>query len=732
MAGIKRKSVAPTQPEIKSKSKKVKVEKSSSKPSTKHEVAHRPKSSKKPKTKDDSDDLIESDSSEDEDGFHGFAADKGAAVSTSEDEDMDMDAKADSTEDSEPKREKRVKKPSQEEYKTSALAALNANSSREAHAKQKTLAKERKAAKPNADIIERSKKLWEKLRLKSHTEKEERNKLVVELFEIVTGRVKDFVFKHDSVRVVQCAVKYSNMEQRRMIARELKGEFKTLAEGKYSKFLIAKLLEKGDPEILELIITEFYGHVRRMINHPEAAWILDDSYRQVMTPAQKTRILREWYGPEFSIPGLKTEKSTTAELLSILEESPEKRKPIMEHLETQINQLIQKKLTGFTMLHDAMLQYFLACKPGTNEASDFLEHLKPDTTLKEGEEPDNVDLLKNLAFTKPGSRLVSLALAHGTAKDRKLLLRPYKDTVHLMAFDANAHHVLLAAMAVVDDTKLTSKSIFGELLPNNDTLPEKVLDLTNDVRARTVLLYPFASDSKWLLDDNTRDRLSELYAIRTTTSKKDPTTRLQEIARPIEGQLLTAIISRAADFAAFSFGLQFLGEVLVGAPEVEQQKRQEALTEVAKLSRQILDSSLPTSSPDDKAASHGKNMLKTLVQGGKFDAQTRKVVPVEPALGFADMFWDHIKSDVLQWATGAGSFVIVGLLEAENFERKNEVLKALKKERKQLEAAAGPPMPERSKEQHKKQKKGKQNAKDEKVEDRPKRNAGARLLLEKL
>lgn len=66
-----------------------------------------------------------------------------------------------------------------------------------------------------------------------------------ELFEIVTGRVKDFVFKHDSVRVIQCAIKYSTMEQRRMIARELKGDFKTLAEGRYSKFLIAKLLEKG-------------------------------------------------------------------------------------------------------------------------------------------------------------------------------------------------------------------------------------------------------------------------------------------------------------------------------------------------------------------------------------------------------------------------------------------------------------------------------------------------------
>ena len=98
---------------------------------------------------------------------------------------------------------------------------------------------------PNADIIERSKKLWEKLRLKSHVDKEERKGLVKELFEIITGRVKDFVFKHDSVRVIQTAIKYSTMEQRRMIARELKGEFKVLAEGKYSKFLIAKLVEKG-------------------------------------------------------------------------------------------------------------------------------------------------------------------------------------------------------------------------------------------------------------------------------------------------------------------------------------------------------------------------------------------------------------------------------------------------------------------------------------------------------
>lgn len=463
-----------------------------------------------------------------------------------------------------------------------------------------------------------------------------------------------------------------------------------------------------------------------MINHPEAAWILDDIYRQVATQKQKKRLLREWYGPEFSIEGLATQGTDSAVLSDILKESPEKRKPILGYLEGQINSLIQKKLTGFTMLHDAMLQYFLVCEPGTEQAKDFMDHLKPDPTLKEGEEADNVDLLKNLAFTKSGSRLMSLCLAYGTAKDRKLLLRPYKDTIEIMAFDQHAHQVLLAAMAVTDDTKLISKSIFGELLPSNDTLAEKVLNICNDVRARTVLLYPFAADAKWFLTGNTRELLSELYAIRETTSKKDPAARLNEITRNIEPQLLSAITSRAADFATFTFGLQFLAEVLVGAPEVEPAKRKEALTEIARLSQSIFDTelpaatgdgALPASADDYKLKSHAMNMLRTLAQGGKYDPAAKKVVPVTPALGFADLLWDEIKGNLVDWATGQGSFVVVALTEAEGFERKSEVLKALKKHKKALEAAA---------------KSSGSKIGDKKSNDGPRENAGAKLLLEKL
>ncbi|KAK7193722.1 pumilio domain-containing protein [Paraphaeosphaeria sporulosa] len=735
MAGIKRKSAAAAQPEVKSKSKKVKTEKPAKRSSDKDAVKLS-KSSKKSKRKDDSDDLMESDTSEVENGFYGFSASKDEDAPMADEADdgfvgeeleaaLDNDtvkekkkSKKDKDGKSEIKKEKKASKESgAAEEKSSALAGLNANSSREAHAKQKALAKERKAARPNAEVMEQLKELWEKLRLKANVSAEERKDLIDRTFELVTGRIKEFVFKHDTVRVIQSALKYTHsMDQRRIIAQELKGEFKGLAEGKYAKFLIAKLLEKGDAEIRGLIIQEFYGNVRRLINHPEASWILDDTYRQVATPAQKARLLREWYGPEFSIKGLGDDEDVdNSDLNAILEKSPEKRKPIMDYLEQQINQLIQKKQTGFTMLHDAMLQYFLTCKPNTTEASDFLDHLKPDPTLKEGEEADNIDLLKNLAFTKPGSRLVSLAFAYGAAKDRKILLRPYKDTIETMAYDANAHNVLLAALAVTDDTKLTSKSIFGELLPavGSDQLAEKIQNLSNDARARCVLLYPFASDSKWLLDEETRGRLAEVYKVREITSKKDANIRNQELAKAIEPQLLAAV-SQNAEYLAQSYqGLQLIGEVLVGAPEVEPKVRQEALKKVAGLSQQIIDGG-------GFITSHGKNMLKTLVQGGKFDPKTKKVVPVDPPLGFADLFWSQIKGDLMTWATGEGAFVIVGLVESENFGHKDEVIQALKKGRKQLQEAAGPARDAKTP----KPKKG--------AAPQSRGNAGARILLEKL
>lgn len=546
---------------------------------------------------------------------------------------------------------------------------LAIGSSKEAHAKQKVVALERKAAKPNADVIARSKKLWERLRRKSHVPLAERKELVAELFEIVTGRVKDFVFKHDSVRVVQTALKYANIDQRKMIARELRGEYKGLAESRYAKFLIGKLLVHGDDEIRDMVVPEFYGHVRRMIKHPEASWILDDVYRGIATPTQKAKLLREWYGAEFAIFKMEGPSSTSADLKEMLGKHPEKRTPMMRSLHELINQLVQKKTTGFTILHDAMLQYFLNVQPGSEEATDFMELLKGD---EEG------DLLKNLAFTQPGSRVICLALSHGNAKDRKQILKTFKTLMQTLAYDSHGHQILLAAYDVIDDTVLTAKSVFPELTAKDlsfDVQTQTLLASAIDRNARIALLYLFAGKSKAILPPEDLTLLDEIHQIRLQTSKKLPETRRKELLASLSPPLLTLISYNAETLVQTSFGCQFLSEVLLSATG----DRGPALRAVAALAR---------SSPQILQTPAAGRMLKTLVVGGRFNPRTGSIDPADSPLGFHDLFWGKIQDDVLTWAVSDNSFVVVGLLEAEGFGGGEELKEVLRRGRTQLKQAA--------------------------------------------
>ncbi|KAI9735217.1 MAG: pumilio domain member 6 [Cirrosporium novae-zelandiae] len=607
------------------------------------------------------------DNSEELDASNG-SDDFSVSFNGSEDEDkMDVD---------DVKERKGVKKAGAKNGTEEKLAKAGGNepmtdllSSKESHAKQKALAASRKSAKPNADSIARSKKLWERLRRKSHVPRDERKLLVAELYEIISGRVKEFVFKHDSVRVIQTALKYATPDQRKMIAGELKGEYKALAESKYAKFLIAKLLVHGDHEIRDIIIPEFYGNVKRLIRNAEASWIVDDIYRTVATPKQKAMLLREWYGPEFSLFMPSSDEVVTGDLVKMLEENPEKRTPIMRYLFNLVNQLVQKKSTGFTMLHDAMLQYFLALIPGSPEHNEFLELLKSD---------DEGDLLKNLAFTPSGSRLVCLALAYGNAKDRKLILRVYKDIIPLMANDLHAHLVLLASYEVIDDTVMISKSIFAPLLGLSDAQTSTIINLAHDPIGRITLLHLVdKKPPKWLHPSNSQYHtlFPQIYSIRTSTSKKGPENRRMELLSHLSPLLISIIASHPADLMTTAFGCQFITTVLLGATGTTATSKTASLGALADLALE---------SPDAVSTAAAGRMLKALVQGGRFDPATKKIERADPALGFPAVFWSALSSNnlntaVLEWAKGPNSFVIVAMVETEKmWDGRDELIRILK------------------------------------------------------
>lgn len=487
--------------------------------------------------------------------------------------------------------------------------------------------------------------------------------------------MKDFVFKHDSVRVIQTAIKYGNLDQRKMIARELKGEYRTLAESRYAKFLIGKLLVQGDEEIRDMVVPEFYGHVRRMLKHPEASWILDDMYRGIATPTQKAIMLREWYGAEYALFKSEGSGPNSADLQQLLKQSPERRIPVMRALHDLINQLVQKKTTGFTMLHDAMLQYFINVQNGSQEVSEFIELLKGD---EEG------DLLKNLAFTKSGARLVCLAFAYGNAKDRKNMLKMYKNTMQTLAYDTHGHKVLLAVCDAVDDTVLVSKSVFPELLGKEslpDGQPPGILTAALDLNARVPLLYLFSGKSRSILQEEDLALLKEIHNIRTTTSKKDPELRRKELLASLSPPLLSFISKNAETLVQTSFGCQFLSEVILGAVG----DREPALTAIAALA-----SGNPEVQAHLKTPAAGR-MLKSLVVGGRFNPKSKAVDLVDPPLNFHDKLYATIEDDIVNWATGSNSFVVLGLLEASGFQEREALRKALKKHRALLIKAATSP-----------------------------------------
>ena len=553
--------------------------------------------------------------------------------------------------------------------------------------------------------------------------------------------MKDFVLKHDSVRVVQTAIKYANPEQKRIIAQELAGSYRQLAESRYAKFLIGKLLVQNDDEIRDIIVPEFFGHVRRLIKHPEASWILDDVYRGIATKQQKAIILREWYGAEFAL--FDKGEAATGELTEILAAEPGKRAPIMKSLQELINHLIQKKMTGFTLLHDAMLQYFLNVKPGTEEISDYLE-------LIEGDEEG--DLLKNLAFTKSGARVVCLALAYGTAKDRKKILKTYKDTLQMMAADANGHKVILTAYETIDDTKLSGKSIFPELLSKDaDKQVENVVNAANDPYARTTLLYLFQGKSKSLFPPNlntTLELLAEIETARAATSKKDPEIRRTELIKAVSADLLKAMEVAAADLVATSFGCQFVTEVLFHA-EGDKTAALKAVAETAggdptytqpapAVVEEGAEAELEEPSPSSHIATQawGGRMFKSLIAGGRFDPATKSIKLIEPPLNFADILYPNIEDNIVEWATGSSSFVPLALLESPSFSSKDALLKKLKENKKKLEKAAKEETPEqklkREEFEEKMAKEGDDKKKSKKMKGGKERkvgNEGSSLLL---
>ncbi|KAL8671040.1 MAG: hypothetical protein Q9224_007642, partial [Gallowayella concinna] len=259
-----------------------------------------------------------------------------------------------------------------------------------------------------------------------------------------------------------------------------------------------------------------------------------------------------------------------------------------------------------------------------------------------------------------------------------------------LSYDEHGHQIILAAYDVIDDTVLTSKSIFPELVGKaadlDETQTQALIAAVNHKFARIAILYLFANRRESFMPTMEQGLLDTIHSVRTGTSKKDPVTRRKELITHISPTLLSLIANNAEALVKSSFGCQFIMEFLPSAIG----DRDPALKAIIA----VIQSDSPEVMEALKTPAAGR-LLKTLVQGGHYDTKDRKVKLAEPAFGFHNMLFKTLeaKGQVVEWATSDNSFVVVALMETQGFEGKAKLKEILIKNIKRLEEAAKGPTP---------------------------------------
>lgn len=531
-------------------------------------------------------------------------------------------------------------------HNSGSKSSNSSSNTREQRQEKKRLQKERKLQKTHGKAIEQIKLLWEKLREKHGVPKQEREKLVFEIMQLVDGKWKDVVLRHDSSRVVQTVFKYADKALKHEITVGLKGTYVLLAKSAYGKYLLVKMLHYGSPQVRKSIVDEMHGHFRRLMGHKEGAYVLNDLYTIYATAKQRKQILREFFGSEFAL--FKDAGDGKADLKEIIAANPEKKNYLLENLNKVITAAVNKGSIGFEIVHAMMLEYIRNVDPKSMARENFVDLIADD--------------IVEMVHTKDGSQVASLTLAMSTAKERKRLLKSLRQFPMKLAKDEYGNIVMMAAFLTVDDTKLTHKA-FHEIETD-------LFSVLTDKYARRPLLMLLVGPENKKYFGVLQSRFEEINKVKQEFSKKDDQARIDELLLFFLPALVNEVVANANNLLKESLGTQFVLEMLLNKTVQEQTE------EFAKL----VDAVAELFSADPKNKNH-------ILSVNPFSGRTAKTL-VHQLPAFQTKFVEIVKQYPEEYATGEGCFSVVALLEENKDTKEGKSLrKLLAKHKKEIESS---------------------------------------------
>ncbi|CAA2961299.1 pumilio homolog 24 [Olea europaea subsp. europaea] len=309
--------------------------------------------------------------------------------------------------------------------------------------------------------------LWEKMRVRD-IKKEDRSKCyhlfvsnflirhVSEALKKMKGKIPEIASSHVSSRVLQTCVKHCTQDERNAVFTELRPHFISLVGNTYAVHLVTKMLDNASKEQLAEFNSSLHGHVASLLRQMVGSLVIEHAY-SLGSATQKQALLMELYSPELQLfKDLVTMKETR--LVDVIAKLQLQKSSVLRHMSSVLQPILEKGILDHSIVHRALMEYLTVADESS--AADVIQHLSGSGLVR-------------VIHTKDGSRLGSLCVKHGNAKERKKIIRGLKGHIDKIAHDRYGSMVLVCILSIVDDTKLISKIIIKELQGN---LKELILD----------------------------------------------------------------------------------------------------------------------------------------------------------------------------------------------------------------------------------------------------------------
>lgn len=449
---------------------------------------------------------------------------------------------------------------------------------------KRELRKKRQSHRPHFGSVETAKELWNKLRVKGNSQNEIKV-MMEELMRLLTGKFMQIALQHDASRVVQAALQFGNLSQRKIIVEELceDGNIVKLAQSQYAHFVVLKMIKYcvKDDDTIQKIIKSLKGQFTKLAVHAVGARVVEIIFATI--PNKFTCQLKlQFYGSRFGLfydGVLSNNNCSNPTIHTIIENQPSGKDSALESLLSIIDKGIDKGLYTFAYFHQIMFEYVTTASP--NDIRSLCSSL--------------VDHSIHILTTKPGSRVIAECCSYGTPKDRKRIMKSLKGYTRSSLLHSDAYIALLRILDVTDDTVHVQKTILAELktLPKAkkkemNVLGEEIqkatttttdadgdrspiLDLVLSNTGSKIFLFLLSKDEstkKKYFDPEELDTLRPNPTIKegndlVPTSKKNPKTRRLELLQYLKEVLIDCCITHTEQILTSRCGAKVLREVYI-------------------------------------------------------------------------------------------------------------------------------------------------------------------------